>query len=75
MNLLIDHLTGEKGGLSDLQAKLLDLALKHPKIGIELTQVPRSFNMLQKELEERKSVTPFMKWSSYATLADSVGIP
>jgi hypothetical protein len=65
---------GEKGGLSELQTKLLDLALNHPRIGIGHTKVPRSFSMLQVELEERKRQTPYLKWNEYTALASTIGI-
>jgi hypothetical protein len=65
---------GEKGGLSELQTKLLDLALDHPRIGNGQTKVPRSFAMLQAELEEHKLQTPYLKWNEYAALASTIGI-
>jgi hypothetical protein len=53
---------------------MLDLALNHPRIGIGQAYVPRSFSMLQAELEEHKLQTPHLKWNEYAALASTIGI-
>lgn len=62
-------------GISDLKAKLLEIALNHPKIGIGKVQVPRTFVMMQKELEERKEESPYLRWAEYVSLGASIGIP
>lgn len=53
---------------------MVDLALNHPKIGIVQATVPRSFSMMQKELEESKAMTPYLTWNEYAALGENIGI-
>ncbi len=65
-----------KGGMgqSEIKTKLLELALSHPKIGIGNVSVPRSFVMLQRELQELKATTPYLYWQKYSEIAESIGI-
>ena len=65
---------GEKVGLADLRAKLIDLALHHPKLGIFQAKVPQSLVLMRSQLEERKSQKLYLKWSEYAELAASICI-
>jgi len=66
------ELSGDIQGLRD---KLVEVAATHPKIGIGKVEVPRSFAMLQHELQERRHKgKQYLSWNSYAQTAESIGI-
>ncbi len=68
-------LSDKKGiGLSEIRTKLLTLALSHPKIGVGRISVPRSFVMLQTELQELKKTAPYYYWQKYSEVAESIGM-
>jgi hypothetical protein len=64
----------DKGGLAELRDKLMDLVLSHPRVGVGQVLVPRSFVLMQRELEDVKHKTPYLRWSEYCALAATLGI-
>lgn len=77
--MILDFLNGTFGYIGDkkmskFKERLVDLAMNHPKIGIGLVRVPRSFSMMQKEIEERRINTPYLRWREYSDLAESIDI-
>jgi hypothetical protein len=64
----------DKGGLAELRDKLMDLVLSHPRVGVGQVQVPRSFVLMQRELEDVRLKTPYLRWSEYCALAATMGI-
>lgn len=59
-------------GLTSLQAKLIDIAQSHPKIGVGRVQVPHKFVILQELLKADES--PYIQWRSYVKLGESKGM-
>jgi hypothetical protein len=50
----VSLLKTDKGSLTELKNKLVEIALYHPKIGVGNVIVPATFVALQKELESQK---------------------
>ncbi len=65
----------EKGGAGqfELKNKLYQLALSHDKIGVGRVHVPRSFVVLQNELQELRQKHPYLYWQNYAEIAEDFG--
>lgn len=64
----------KKNGLSELKARLIDIAFCHPKIGIGKVEVPRDFVVLQNELESINALTPYLYWQEYVALGATISM-
>ena len=65
----------DKGALTDLKNKLVDLALNHSKIGVGNVRVPQSVSSLQMEFDTLKKGTAYLSWADYTALCKNIGLP
>ncbi len=57
-----------KQGIATLKAKLIEVALSHPKIGIGKVTVPGDFMVILQEMEKIKVSSPYITWKDYIAL-------
>lgn len=61
------------GDIGALRDALVEIALKHPKIGIEQAQVPKSFESLLRKIQKIKDKS-YLKWGEYEILGSTFDI-
>jgi hypothetical protein len=61
-------------GISELKAKIAELALQHPKIAVGKVNITQAFTVMQAKIREQKSFTPYLYWQDYLTMAANLGI-
>lgn len=64
------------GEVQQLQEKLFELGLNHPKIGAATTKVPRSLVLLQQEFHQiRRQGVTYVLWKDFAELREYIPNP
>ena len=63
----------KQDGISELKAKVVEVALQHPKIGLGKVSINQTFTLMQAKIKEQKSFTPYLWWQDYLTMASNLG--
>lgn len=61
-------------GISDLKAKIGEISLQHPKIGMGKVSITQTFTVIQSKIKEQKAFTPYLWWQDYLTMAANLGM-